>query len=181
MESGVQKTLAEVRDERRPKFEDVLAIMEMAFEDMGVLAECTTAGPDMWIWDDLVMRAQGIPKQYILSRSLQEDILGYPIITIRQAYSLVLDTWLSLSSVVVGPAFDGISRSLAVILTNHAGAFAGVKYTSAAAASNGGNYHAGVLAVRDLMELSPPTYKMSEELAELLEDAHTPADPQDMN
>ena len=173
----VGKTIEALRDVRRPTFEAVLALMEEAFEKMEIPVRKVESGPDVWMWEDTAMADSGLPKYYVLSKSLQEGIEGYPLFTVRQAYSLKLDTWLSMSTLVVGPDDTQISHSLALAVSHHLGAFAGVRYTAASVTAYGGSPQAGVLAVRELLHMKPPEMDVDEEFAELIQSTH----PKDVN
>ena len=141
--------IEKTRDAQRPPIELVLEVMESAFDDMEIAVRKDHDGPDMWMWADLVMAETGMPKFYILSRSNMPGTEGYPMITIRQAYSVRLDTWIVMSALVVGPDENGISHSLAVTLANHAGAFAVVRFAAGAMAAAHGNPQAGIPRERE--------------------------------
>lgn len=163
-ENLMGRLLSDARDSRRPSMEDVLAVIEQAFDSMSISVESLAKGPPAWIWEDLEMKALGFPKFFILGES--SELPGYPLFTIRQAYSTRFDTWITMSGLVVGPDASGITRSIAMSMAHHSGAFAGVRWTAAAITANQSAPIAGMVAVKMLMEAEPP--KISEEQVALL-------------
>lgn len=148
-----------LRDSRRPEMDLVVDVLQEAFASQGILAKEVLDGTDgTWMWEDTSMM-ESIPRFYILSRSNAKGMEGYPLFTVRQAYSVKMDTWLVMSSIVPGPDRSGISRSLSLLIAQHAGAWAGVRFTVAASTLNGGHPHAGVIAARELMTMKPPVYE----------------------
>lgn len=170
-ETLVGRLLNDARDARRPSMEDVLAVIEQAFAAMGISVESVSKGPSTWVWEDMEMRAT-FPKFYSLGES--EQYPGYPFFTIRQAYSSRFDTWITMGGLVVGPDSSGITRSIAMAMAHHAGAFAGVRWTARTIADNQNVPIAGMVAVRMLMEAEPPKVSMGqvEELVEEAAEAH---------
>lgn len=165
----VEQKIEAIRDARRPPFELALEVIRAAFDEMRINVTQVHDGPEIWMWEDEMMLASGLPKFYILSRSTQDGMDGYPLLTVRQAYSVKLDTWISMSSLIVGPDEVGISHAIALTIANHAGAFAGVRYASAASAAHRGDPQAAILAVRHLMEAEPPDFNVDDDMADLLE------------
>jgi hypothetical protein len=76
------------------------------------------------------------------------------MLTIRQAYSVRLDAWITSSSLVIGPTENDISRSLALSIANQAGSFAGFRHSVNAVVAAGGDPLAGLDAVKELQEMS---------------------------
>jgi hypothetical protein len=153
--------------------EDVLGVIEQAFSAMSISVESVLKGPPTWVWEDLEMRAIGFPKFYILGESTEYP--GYPLLTIRQAYSSRFDTWITMSGLVVGPDASGITRSVAMAMAHHSGAFAGVRWAARAISENQNVPIAGMVAVKMLMEADPPriTLEQAEELVEEAQEAHS--------
>ncbi len=161
-------TLEALRDSRRPPFELVLEVIESCFADMKISVEKIADGPDTWIWSDTIMQHIGMPKYYVLTRSLSDGIVGYPLLTIRQAYSTRLDTWVTMSSLIVGPGEDGIVHTTSLLLAQHTAAVAGVRFAAKASAEANGNPMVGIAAARFIMQSTPPSAE--ELLAEPLDD-----------
>lgn len=152
----VGRLFNEARDSRRPSLEAVLEVIEAAFGKMQIAVRREVEGPPTWIWQDEEMERTGFPKFYVLTTSQSAGIEGYPVFTIRQAYSVRFDTWITFSSLVLGPDTEAITRAIALAMAHHAGAFAGVKYTAATIAANRSSPMAGMVAVKGLMEAPPP-------------------------
>lgn len=146
--------IIESRNSRRPSMEEVLNVVDTAFKQMNISVNRITSGPPSWIWEDAEMTEIGIPRYYILSESNSAGMEGYPLFTIRQAYSVKLDNWLSMSSLVIGPTPEEIGRSIALAIVHHVGAFAGVKYTASAVAENLFSPTAWMSAIQFLLDLS---------------------------
>lgn len=168
-----------IRDMGRPDFNAVRDVMQGAFErlDMGVVM--TSSGPDTCVWEDTFGAEQGMHKFYVLSKSTQPGTEGYPLLTIRQAYSTKLDAWITFSSLIVGPDEIGINHTLSLVVAMHAGAYAGVKYVSAATFDAGGNATAGILSARDLINMKPESRIGVDTLAEcerIIDDANKKKD-----
>lgn len=128
-----------LRDSKRPPLERVLNLIEHAFETFQVKVTKVTDGSDgsgTWMWQDMGVPSD-IPKFYVLTTSNSPGVVGYPMMTVRQAYSIKLDTWITMSALLPGPDNEGISRSLALLIAEHACAFAGVRFGAATAAANG--------------------------------------------
>ena len=89
--------------ERRPTISEVVFVLEDAFSGMGLKVRPVVSGPLSWIWEDDEMRALGSPKFFILSQSAETGLEGYPTFTVRQAYSVNMDTWVTTSGLVLGP------------------------------------------------------------------------------
>lgn len=157
----------EIRDARRPKLEDVLEVVGPAFAQLSINVVPVTSGPTSWIWEDMEMRELGMPRFYIISTTPTAGLEGYPILTIRQAYSLRFDTWITTTNLVIGPGPEEITRSVVMSMANHSGAFAGVKYTSGVIASNRNSPLSGMIAAKRLLEASPPSISEDEAVDEI--------------
>jgi hypothetical protein len=170
----VGRLIEEARDSRRPSMDDVLAVIDAAFSSMSISVEPASSGPPTWVWRDLEMESMGFPRSYVLSESLEYP--GYPLFTIRQAYSVKFDTWISMSGLVIGPEASGITRSICLAMVNHAGAFAGVRFAANSVQKNEGVPIAGMVAVKMLMEAEPPTItaEQVEETLELTDEGQGP-------
>lgn len=177
-ETLVGKLLSDARDSRRPSMEDVLGVIEQAFESMSISVESLVQGPPTWVWEDVEMKAMGFPKFFILGES--SELPGYPLFTIRQAYSTRFDTWITMSGLVVGPDASAITRSIAMAMAHHSGAFAGVRWAARAISANQNVPIAGMVAVKMLMEAEPPRIT-EEQVADLVEEATEAIDKKVMN
>lgn len=134
--------------------EAVVTVLQDAFDVPGSNIELIQQGPESWIWADTSLGGKGLPKFYVLSRSLGEGIEGYPVLTIRQAYSIRLDAWISVSVIVAGPDTKNIARSLAIALANHQGALAGFKFVVNATVNSDGDPRAGMDAANTIDQMS---------------------------
>jgi len=152
----VERLLSEARDARRPSMDDVLSVIEAAFGQMNISVSQVTKGPPSWVWQDDEMAQIGFPRYYVLSESNSPGLEGFPLFTIRQAFSVRFDTWVSMSSIVLGPDVSAITRSIALAMAHHSGAFAGIKYTSSTITRNQQVPMAGMVAVKRLLEAEPP-------------------------
>lgn len=157
LDKAVGNYLELVRDSRRPPLELVLQVIEEAFGSFQILARKVLDGSDgsnTWMWEEMGLE-DTLPKYYVLTTSTAPGLEGYPLLTIRQAYSLKLDTWITVSSIVPGPDADGIAHSMSLLIAQHACAFAGVKLGTSTVAVNKGHPHAAVLAAAQLMQQEP--------------------------
>jgi len=170
-----------MRDAGRPDIDDVIYVLKEAFPSQYI--ELQHTGPDTWIWSDISLAKAGIPKFYILSKSTQEGSDGYPLLTIRQAYSVRLDTWVTMSCLVVGPDTSEIARSVSLLMANHMCAFAGVRQSTAAITAAGGDPQAGLAFAKELMAVDMGVPDLSlEQVASILEqDLEGDDDPSKMN
>lgn len=130
----------------------VIASMDRAFAGSGLSVE-RLPGTAPWVWEDTEMREMGLPRYYVLSESVEYS--GYPLLTIRQAYSTKFDSWVTMSVLILGPDEEDIMRSVSLAITNHMGAYAGVKFTTATIAANRNTPIAGMVGVKHLMEMKP--------------------------
>lgn len=160
-----------LRDSRRPTLQDVVRVVEEAFEGFQINARKVMGGENgIWMWEEIGFD-ESMPKFYTVSQSVADGMVGYPLLTIRQAYSLKLDTWVTMSSIVPGPDAEGIAHSMSLLIAQHACAFAGVKYGSSTAMANKGHPHAAVLAATHLMKMEPLVVDdVDDEVADLLEE-----------
>lgn len=177
-DESIGQLLELLRDTRRPTFELVLETIADALETVGHV-DPVLDGPDAWSWIDRSMEELGMPKYFVLTQSLMEGVEGYPLLTIRQGYGLRLDTWITMSSLIVGPDRDGIMRSISMLIAHHMGAVAGIKYGTSASASAHGNPAAALHAAQTLMEMIPPEFTQSDE--DVLLGGIPAADTRDLN
>lgn len=125
----IEQYVRDERDSRRPDIELVVQTLDEIFErfkdDTPIVP--VLRGPNMWSWLDTMGNELGFEKWYVLSRSLMAGAEGYPVLTIRQSIAPRLDSWLSFSQLVIGPDARAIEGSLATAITNHLGAFNGIR------------------------------------------------------
>lgn len=132
------------RAERRPTLEDVVRVVDSAFKGLRESGELDVVpvlqGPDVWTWSDQTVSSQGggVERVYCLTRSHAPGAEGYPLMTVRQVVAPNFDSSLSLSTLVFGPDDDAIAHSMAVLITNHAAAFAGLRDSFMTIARGGG-------------------------------------------
>lgn len=162
LEDAARRMLSEARDVRRPTMQAVLAALEPAFEQMNVSIVRTVDGPPTWIWEDREMSEIGLARYYVLSEATSEGIEGFPLFTIRQAYSLCFDMWISMSSLVIGPDPEDIARSISLAMSQHMGAFAGTRHVASTISANRHSPLAGMIAAKALLEAPPPIVTGSE-------------------
>jgi hypothetical protein len=136
--------------------ETVVEVVGTAFAQMGISIRPIAVGPPSWIWEDDEMTSAGLPRFFILTGATAGGIEGYPVFTIRQAYSVRFDTWITVGGVVLGPDEGQVMKSIALFLVQHAGAFAGMRYTVATVAANNSSNVAGMVAVEGLLNSPPP-------------------------
>ena len=166
VDEAIARLIEEARDSRRPALGDVLDLMTRAFSRMGINVRPVVSGPVTWVWEDLEMGALGFPKFFSVSAALEPGLEGYPILTIRQAYSVRFDTWITFSCLVVGPDAESISHSVTMAVTNHAGMFASVKYVNSVITANRHSPMAGMVAIKRLMEEAVPIISSDDERTE---------------
>jgi hypothetical protein len=109
-----------------------------------------TTGPEQWIWRDEGASALGVDRFFIIGTSTEPETVGYPLLTIRQAYSKKLDMWLSCSSLVTGPDEMEAARSIINTVANHKGSVAGARLAMVAMITAGGDPMAGLDAAESL-------------------------------
>lgn len=153
--SKLLKLTVDARDSRRPTMEMVVDVLKMAFGQIDSFINLISDGPATWVWEDTAATETGFPRFYILSQSTSEGTEGYPLFTIRQGYSVVLDSWVTFSTLVIGPDPETISHTIAMTISQHAGSFAGSKYVTSVMAYNNGSPGAGLVAVQQILESSP--------------------------
>ena len=142
----------DARDRNRPTMETVLHVCKLAFEDDPTYKTMLEfVGPDTWMWEDLTMQVRGLPKFYVLTRSTEPDTLGHPLLSIRQAYSIRLDTWVTTSQLLMGPDVQAVARSLALAIANQTGAFAGFRRCITEIVKANGDPMAGINAATAMM------------------------------
>lgn len=151
-----------LRDQQRPRLEDVVETVTIAFANIyGPGTEAprmvTEGEGGSWMWEDLSIPS--FPKYFIISSATADGIEGYPLFTVRQAFSVKLDTWVTLSAIVPGVGNAGIARTMALLVAQHAAAFAAVKLSTEAVADSGGEIKAAVLIASHLMTMDVPTLK----------------------
>ena len=126
------ETVIAARDSKRPRIEDVVRILDGFFsslrEDPGNRNIVDMGrGPLTWAWADMTMAHLGFEKWFVLTESLMPGAEGFPLLTIRQSTAPRLDSWLSVSSLVLGPSDIEIEASLTLALVNHTGALDGLR------------------------------------------------------
>lgn len=143
-----------LRDKNRPKLETVYEALAARFASMAPTIKITlveTTG-DSWIWRDEKLHENGLDKFYVLSQATAPGVEGYPLLTIRQAYSTRLDTWVTTSGIIPGPDRESVDSSVLMAIANHETTFAGFRYGVNAILANHGNTMAGFKAAETLME-----------------------------
>lgn len=125
--------VCEVRDEKRPTMELVIGTIDRIFEKFAdeVTVNSVARGPVTWSWSYQTNSGLGYEKWYVLTSSTMDGTEGYPLLTIRQSVAPRLDSWLSVSQLIVGPDIRDIETSLAMAIANHNGAFEGLRETVA--------------------------------------------------
>jgi hypothetical protein len=146
----------QLRDAGRPDLATVAACLDRAIAEMGAVFgpevfQRIAAGPDYWEWRDSSLGEHAV-RHYSLSRSVAQDVEGYPLITIRQLYSSRLDTWVTLSGLVQGPEPEVIFLVLSILVSAHQGAMAGFKSVMRAVARDEGAGDAAYLESKRLMD-----------------------------
>lgn len=173
--TDIDAVFNEARDSRRPAMQVVVTTLRKSFHEMAISVQELASGPKTWVWEDTEMSVIGFPRFFVLTESNSEGIDGYPLFTVRQAYSVRFDSWISMSSLVLGPDSNAVANSIALIMANQAGAFAGVKYTNGVVAANKSSPLAAMVAVQRLLS-SPAPIIDSTEINEMLEEADTALD-----
>ncbi len=118
-----------IRDEKRPTMELVVDVIDRLFDKFAEEVEYkrVSRGPVTWSWVDVTNSAAGYEKWYVLTGSTMDGTEGYPLLTVRQSMAPRLDSWLSVSQLIVGPDERDIETSLAMAIANHNGAFEGLR------------------------------------------------------
>src|SRR5687768_1876020 len=111
---GLLLNVQQVRDERRPTMEAVVAVFDKIFARFALHTDFRQSdrGPLTWSWVDASNAHLGFEKWYVLSHSTMDGTEGYPLLTIRASVAPRLDAWLSVSQLVVGPSDQEIETSL---------------------------------------------------------------------
>ncbi len=141
------------RDAQRPDIKDVVRVINGLFVDLrqdGVIYRQDLVGPEVWTWVDTDLEKRGLSKVYSIGKSALAGAEGYPLITITQSVAPRLDSNVTISALVVGNNDREISRSLAIAVANHSGAYAGIR-TTINAIANTGNPGAGVDAASEIL------------------------------
>jgi hypothetical protein len=119
------------RDKKRPSMEDVVRTYDRIFDTFSHDGEQPyqrkLRGPDTWSWVDLSQAHMGFEKWFVLSRSAMEGTEGYPLLTVRLSVAPRLDSFLTFSQLVVGPSDTEIEYNLSMAISNHMGAFEGLR------------------------------------------------------
>lgn len=155
MEDELQRALEQVqkmRDEKRPDFETVVEVFTKVFQPFGY--RLAISGPDTYAWVDETYSAMNFEKWFVLSKSVMPGTEGYPLLTIRQSAAPRLDSWLSLSQLVVGPTEKDIEMSLAMALANHDGGMFGLRQSVADIITDFGGIKATAKVINDAMDTS---------------------------
>lgn len=129
--------LADIRGRLREATATLRPSIELAVETIGrALSNLPGGGstpqlqgPELWTWVD----RHG--KVFAVGMSPEHD--GHPMMTIRQAISLDLDSWLVTSSLLLGKDANSILNSATLLIVNHAGAYAGYESTVKAVVAGG--------------------------------------------
>lgn len=129
LQNQLLDTVRQIRDEKRPTMALVVDVMDRLFEGFAQEADYVKRfnGPDVWAWVDVTNADMGYEKWYVVSGSTMPGTEGYPMLTIRQSAAPRLDSWVSVSQLIVGPTVRDIETSLAMAMTNHQGAFDGLR------------------------------------------------------
>lgn len=129
MREALLASVRKMRDEQRPSMELVVDTIDKIFDKFGDEVQYVVAsrGPVTWSWVDLSNSALGYEKWFVLTGSTMEGTEGYPLLTIRQSMAPRLDSWLTVSQLIVGSEVREIETSLAMAIANHNGAFDGLR------------------------------------------------------
>lgn len=137
--------------ERRPTMEMVVRVMRMVAEGMrlaGADVSLELDGPDAWIWVDRTIPGDLI-RRFVVSASADEELPGYPMLTISQCLAPRLDSWVTFSQLVFGNTDEAIKSVIDVCFVNHTGAFAGLRNAMVATIENGLDIEAGMESIRE--------------------------------
>ncbi len=131
MQDSLLETVRQIRDEKRPRMEDVVSVIDELMERFTSAGfsdyRKSARGPETWSWVDMTNSGLGYEKWYVLSHSTMEGTEGYPLLTIRSSVAPRLDSHLSVSGLIVGPDRRDIETAIAMAITNQRGAFEGLK------------------------------------------------------
>ena len=124
-------TLTAARDERRPEIEMVVETLDGIFDRLITAGtgefKRGLRGPDTWSWLDASNIENGFERWIVLGKSTMRGTEGHPLITIRQHTAPRLDSWLTVSQLILGRSAREIETSFAMALANHQGAFEGLR------------------------------------------------------
>ncbi len=131
MQKQLLDHVRQIRDEQRPKMEDVVSVLEKLIATVGQSGgtnfQQVLSGPETWSWVDLSNADLGYERWYVLTGSAMEGAEGYPLFTIRSSVAPRLDSCISVSQLVVGPEARSIETSITMAIINHQAAFEGLK------------------------------------------------------
>jgi len=144
----IEQKIKALRDEGRPALSAVVEALRRIFSEVipDSKTELVQDGPDTWIWKD--MTGPKMPKYYVLTGSADEEVLGYPLLTIRQIYSPHLDSAVTVSCLVSGRTEGEIMQCVSLLVAAHWGAFSGLRYAMNASIANGGSARAAMSAAK---------------------------------
>ena len=150
----VENKIKELRDGGRPEMQEVVDVLDRVFRDLApdVNIVRVQSGPVTWMWHDLSSGENKVEKYYILSGSAEEETLGYPMLTIRQAYSRYMDSWITASSLITGRSDQEIMQGISLMVATHMGSFHGYRYSMNSALAAGGSARAALSASRTLLD-----------------------------
>ena len=160
----VEAKVKALRDDSRPAMEAVVAVLERIFGELlsdETRITCIEAGPVSWIWKDETMAERHLDKYYVLTGSADPDVLGYPLLTIRQAYSQWMDSWISASSLISGKDEAEIMQGISLMVANHMGAFAGFRYSMNTGIANGGSARAALAGAKAISSAADGKFTIS--------------------
>lgn len=118
-----------MRREKRPQLETVVQVFDDVFERFRSESDFRQVlrGPETWSWVDATAAHLGYEKWFVLTTSTMEGAEGYPLLTIRQSVAPRLDSWISVSQLVMGPTPQEIEGALSLAIANHLGAYLGLR------------------------------------------------------
>lgn len=118
------------RDANRPEIETVVEtyrkVLDTFAKQFGGQYREVMSGPDAWAWIDDSQKGGG-ERWISIGRSAMKGTEGYPLLTIRMSVAPNLDSFLTLSQLVVGRSETEIEYNLAMAISNHIGAFEGLR------------------------------------------------------
>lgn len=152
-EQQLKDEMVAFRDSKRPTMEFAVDAVTALFAESPELGiSPTRRGPDSWTWTEADDR--GYTRTYTLAPSAEID--GYPLFTIRQVISARLDSSLATSCVLMGQTIQEIRLRMAVLISNHTGAYAGMTSSIRAINIAGGDPGAGLARALEIHELDGP-------------------------
>lgn len=151
-----------MRREKRPLLETVVRVFDDVFDRFKSEADFrqVSRGPDTWSWVDATNSHLGYEKWFVLSTSAMDGAEGYPLLTIRQSVAPRLDSWVTVSQLMMGPSPQEIESNLALAIANHMGAYMGLRdsVTNVVEALSGKPAHQ---AVDELLGTGPEKKEMN--------------------